>query len=886
MGGKRARANLPRRMDAADIRSKFLDFFAAREHTVVPSSSLIPVDPTLLLTVAGMVQFKAYMLGEEPPPYPRAVTAQKCVRTEDIEIIGTTDKHLTFFEMLGNFSFGDYFKEKAIPWAYEFVTEHLRLDPELLWYTVYDTDDEAREIWVDGVGVPPERVQAGGRDNFWQMGVAGPCGPSSEIFFDRGAEHGEEGGPIGGADARYTEIWNLVFMQNIQDEPYHVVGELPAKNIDTGMGLDRIAAVLQDAPSVFHTDLLRPVLAAAEEATATGYGADPGTDVSLRILADHGRALTFLIGDGVVPSNEGRGYIVRRLLRRAARHAWSLGSRDLITPVLIAATVEAMGDAYPALRAGQAGIADMAVREEERFRTTLESGHQLLDAELRGLEEGDTLAGVTAFKLHDTYGFPVELTEEIAAERGYGVDRFEFETMMDAQRERARKAWKGGTEGATELYREVLDEAGPTEFVGYTDPAASGRLLSIVREGETVERAEEGQEVEVFLDRTPFYAESGGQVGDTGSITTETGELRVTDTQFGLPGLHGHRATVVSGFVQVGQDAAARIDGERRERIRKAHTGTHLLHWGLRHVLGAHVQQAGSLVTADRLRFDFSHYSGLEPDELAGIESEVNRRIYDNERVRAFETSMDEARKLGALAFFGDKYGDRVRVVEAGDYSLELCGGTHVPSTGQVGPLLLLGEGSIGSNMRRVEALVGEGAYTRVVELRRRLHDAAAALGSQPDNVVAAVGSLQERLAAAEERLSAFEDRARSDQAATLAERAETQDGTSLVVAATGDLAPDALRTLAMQVRDRIGQGVVVLGASRDGKGSLVAVVSRDLAGPAVSAGEILAPAAKLLGGGGSRDPELAQAGGPHGERLADALAAARSAAAEALASP
>ncbi len=873
-------------MDAAEIRTRFLDFFAARQHTVVPSSSLIPVDPTLLLTVAGMVQFKAYMLGEEPPPYPRAVTAQKCVRTEDIEIIGTTDKHLTFFEMLGNFSFGDYFKEKAIPWSYEFVTEHLGLDPELLWYTVYDTDDEAREIWVDGVGVPAERVQAGGKDNFWQMGVAGPCGPSSEIFFDRGPEHGEEGGPIGGADARYTEIWNLVFMQNIQDVPYHVVGELPAKNIDTGMGLDRIAAVLQDVPSVFHTDLLRPVMAAAEEATATSYGTDPGTDVSLRILADHGRALTFLIGDGVVPSNEGRGYIVRRLLRRAARHAWSLGSRDLVTPILISATVDAMGDAYPELRAGQAGITDMAVREEERFRTTLESGHQLLDAELRGMEEGATLAGATAFKLHDTYGFPVELTEEIAAERGYGVDRTEFETMMDAQRERARAAWKGGAEGATELYRAVLEDGGPTEFVGYTDAAAEGRLLTIVREGETVERAGEGQEVEVFLDRTPFYAESGGQVGDTGTIATETGELRVTDTQFGLPGLHGHRATVASGFVQVGQDATTRVDAGRRERIRKAHTGTHLLHWGLRHVLGSHVQQAGSLVTADRLRFDFSHYSGVDPDELAGIEAEVNRRIYDNQRVRAFETTMDEARKMGALAFFGDKYGDRVRVVEAGDYSRELCGGTHVPSTGQVGPLLLLGEGSIGSNMRRVEALVGEGAYERVVELRRRLDAAAAALGSPPDNVVAAAGSLRDRLAAAEERLAKFEDRARADQAATLAERAETQDGRSLVVEAAGELTPDALRVLALQVRDRIGRGVVVLGAAREGKGSLVAAVSRDLAGPALSAGDILAPAAKLLGGGGSRDPELAQAGGPHGDRLDDALAAAREAAAEALATP
>ncbi len=872
-------------MRAAEIRSKFIDFFAAREHTVVPSSSLIPVDPTLLLTVADMVQFKSYLLGEEEPPYPRAVTAQKCVRTEDIEIIGTTDKHLTFFEMLGNFSFGDYFKEKAIPWSYEFVTEHLGIDPELLWYTVYDTDDEARELWVDGVGVPADRVQAGGRDNFWQMGVAGPCGPSSEIFYDRGPEHGHEGGPIGGADARYTEIWNLVFMQQIQDEPFNVIGELPAKNIDTGMGLDRIASVLQRVPSVFHTDLLRPVLAAAEDVTGSAYGAEDGSDVSLRILADHGRSVTFLVGDGVVPSNEGRGYIVRRLLRRAVRHAWSLGSRELVMPVLIAAAIDAMGDAYPELRAGQAGITDMAVREEERFRATLESGHQLLDGELLGLDNGDTLSGATAFKLHDTFGFPVELTEEIAGERGYEVDRTEFETMMDAQRARARAAWKGGGEAAgAELYRRVLGDAGPTEFVGYQEPQAAARVLSIVREGDQVDRADEGQQVEVFLDRTPFYAESGGQVGDTGRITTETGTLVVSDTQFGLPGLHGHRAKVAAGHVRVGQDADAEIDGERRERVRRAHTGTHLLHWGLRHVLGDHVQQAGSLVTAERLRFDFSHYAAVAAADLADIEAEVNRRIYDNAQVHAFETSMQEARELGALAFFGDKYGDRVRVVEAGDYSRELCGGTHVPSTGEVGPLLLMGEGSIGSNMRRVEALVGEHAYARVVDMRRRLDEAAGALGARPDTLVEAATSLQERLAATEQRLANFEDEARAGQAAEIAGQVQEQHGRKLVVAAAGSMAPDALRVLAMQVRDRIAPGVVVLGSENDGKGSLVAAVSPGMAGPGLSAGEILAPAARVLGGGGSRDPELAQAGGPHGDRLDDALAEARRAAQEALA--
>ncbi len=871
-------------MNAAEIRRCFLRFFEEREHVVVPSSSLIPVDPTLLLTVAGMVQFKPYLLGEEPAPYPRAVTAQKCVRTEDIEIVGTTDKHLTFFEMLGNFSFGDYFKEKAIPWAYEFVTAHLGIDPEVLWYTVYDDDDEAIEIWVDDVGVPRDRVQKGGRDNFWQMGVAGPCGPSSEIFVDRGPEYGEGGGPIGGADPRYVEIWNLVFMQNIQDVPYHVIGDLPAKNIDTGMGLDRAAMVLQNVPSAFHNDLLRPVMAAAEAATGTSYGGNAGADVSLRILADHGRAVTFLIGDRVVPSNEGRGYIVRRLLRRAVRHAWSLGSREPITPRLVAATVDVMKDAYPELAEGQDGITEIALREEERFRRTLESGHQLLDAELEGLDEGATISGATAFKLHDTYGFPVELTEEIAAERGLSVDRAEFETMMDQQRARARAAWKGGDGAATaELYRMVLADTGPTEFLGYIEDEARGRLLAIVREGDQVERADESEEIEVFLDRTPFYAESGGQVGDTGRIRTETGELAVSDTQFGLPGLHGHRARVVSGYVQVGQDAAARIDAVRREKIRKSHTGTHLLHWGLREVLGSHVHQAGSLVTSDRLRFDFSHYAGVAPDELAGIEETVNARIIENARVTAYETSKAEAEAAGALAFFGDKYGERVRVVEAGDYSRELCGGTHVHSTGQVGPLILLGEGSIGSNMRRVEALVGETAYAHVTDLRRRLAETAAALRSRPDEITGAAVTLMSRLEAAEERLAGYEDKERAGRAESLAARVERAGTNGLVVAATTGLAPDALRTLAQQVRDRIGEGVVVLGGEREGKGNLVAVVSRDLVADGVSAAEIIGPAARVLGGGGSKDPELAQAGGPHGDRLEEALAEARRAAQDAL---
>ncbi len=871
-------------MDSNSIRREFLDFFGAREHTVVPSSSLIPTDPTLLLTNAGMVQFKPYMLGDEEPPYRRAATVQKCFRTEDLDVVGTTTYHFTFFEMLGNFSFGDYFKEKAIPFAYEFVTEKLGLDPDRLWFTVHDSDDEAEQIWIDAVGVPPERVQRGGKDNFWQMGVAGPCGPSSEIFVDLGPDRGEGGGPMVGSEARYVEIWNLVFMQNIQDEPYHVVGDLPAKNIDTGAGLERIAMVVQGVPSSFETDVVRPIMAAGEQATGVRLGDSDAADVSLRILADHGRAVAFLIGDGVVPSNEGRGYVLRRILRRAVRHAWSLGAEEAVTPLLVDATVDVMRNAYPALDEKRDFIVDVAEREEFGFRRTLATGVELLEADLAQLGEGSRLSGSLAFRLHDTFGFPVELTEEIAAERGIELDREGFEELMEEQRARARAAWRG-SEAAdlADAYRSVLEHVGPTEFIGYDAVEGSGRILSLLREGESVDRADEGQEIEVFLDRTPFYAESGGQVGDTGRMLTETGALEVTDTQFALTGVHGHRARVVSGSVQVGQEARTVLDSARRELVAKSHTGTHLLHWALRDVLGSHVQQAGSLVEAGRVRFDFSHHAALAPEEVVEVERRANERVIENAHVHAFETSKDEAEQLGALAFFGDKYGDRVRVVEIGSYSRELCGGTHVRSAGQTGPVLLTAEGSIGSNLRRVDALTGSAAYERVVELRHQLESAADVLRTRPEGLLDAVQALADRSREQEARLAAFEDRARAGQAAELTEAAEVYGDARLVVAAVPGLTPDDLRALTMQVRDRLGVGIVILGSRRDGKGNLVATVSTALVEGGVSAGEIVADGARILGGGGSRDPELAQAGGPKGDEVEEALAAARSSARAAL---
>ena len=871
-------------MDSNQLRQAFTGFFAEREHVVRPSASLIPVDPTLLMTNAGMVPFKPYFLGEEEAPWLRAVSVQKCVRTIDIDIIGTTKRHLSFFEMMGNFSFGDYFKEKAIPWGYEFCTETLGLDPERMWYTVHHTDDEAAQIWIDGVGVPAERVQRGGNDNFWQMGVPGPCGPSSEIFWDRGEEFGTSGGPIGGDEDRYVEIWNLVFMQNIQDEPYHVVGDLPAKSIDTGMGLDRTAAVLQDVPSVFDIDTTREVLATAERYTGLQYGANERTDVSLRILADHGRTVTFLIGDGVIPSNDGRGYVLRRVLRRAVRHAWQYGGKGLIMPQLVESTVELMGDAYPSLAEKRDLVLDVVAREEEKFRRTLESGHQLLDTELSDGQE--RLSGPAAFKLHDTFGFPIDLTKEIAAERGVEVDLEGFEKEMSTQRERARASWKGGDEvESARVYRRVLELSGLTEFVGYDYEISDSMLLSMVAEGETLDQAEEGHEVEIFLDKSPFYAESGGQVGDRGVIETETGLAVVDDTRHVIQGLHSHRARVTSGYLAVRQNARTTIDSPRRESIRKSHTGTHVLHWALRDVLGDHAEQAGSLVEPGRIRFDFSHFSQVTSQELAEIELEANTRLVANSDVTTTLTSKQDAEKMGALAFFGDKYGETVRVVKVGEFSTEFCGGTHTSSSGQVGPLLLVAESSIGSNLRRVEALTGLTAYDHLVSIRAALARSGGLLKVSPGDVPGRLEQLLDKVAGLERDLAAIRTKRQGSVAEELAAGADRIQESDLVIAEVGEINANELRELALGIRDRLGgSSVVVVGSAAGTKGTLVALVSKDLVAKGISAADLIGDAARELGGGGSRDPELAQAGGPNGSQLGVAMEKARTEASRALA--
>jgi alanyl-tRNA synthetase len=866
-----------------DIRRTYLEFFESKDHTVMPSASLIPVDPALLLNVAGMVPFKSYLLGEETAPSPRVATSQKCIRTADIEILGTTARHLSFFEMLGNFSFGDYFKEKAIPYAWELTTEHFHLDPERLWVTVHESDDEAAQIWLDVVGVSPDRLQRRDRDNFWQMGVPGPAGPSSEIFFDKGPRFGPEGGPIVDEE-RFVEFWNLVFMQYVQDEPYHVVGDLPMKSIDTGMGLERMAVLLQGVDSIFETDTLRAVLAVAENQTSTSYGPNDRADISLRIMADHARSVTFLISDGVVPSNEGRGYILRRLLRRAVRHAHMLGAEAPVMEGLIDVTVTEMGEAHPALVARRDRIVEMAAREESQFVRTLRTGEQMLDAAMSELPAGEPIPGETAFRLHDTFGFPIELTVEIASERGLAVDRAGFDEAMERQRSRARTAFEGGNQGDTaEVYRTLLRGVDQTEFVGYSELASTGTILSIIREGDTVERADEGSEVEVFLDVTPFYAESGGQVGDAGVIETATGAVRVVDTQFAVAQVRGHRGTVITGSIQRGQEAEAKVAPKRRETVRKNHTGTHILHWALRDTLGDHVHQAGSLVAPDRLRFDFSHHAAVGREDLLHIERVVNERVVENAMVTTVETSKAEAEAMGALAFFGDKYGERVRVVRTGDYSTEFCGGTHVPATGQVGPLVLVSEGSVGSNIRRVEALTGSAGYAHLSQLRDRLHEVGSALRAQPGREVDAALSLTERLRLAEQRLEDFAGRERAGAAGSIIASAEVIAGSTLASGRFDELGSDGIRSLAFQVRDRIDSGIGVIGSVSDGKAALIVFVTDDLVTRGVSAGEIASVGAQALGGGAGRDSKLAQAGGPNADAIDEAIDSARQQASSAI---
>ena len=851
-------------LTANGVRRAFVDFFTERDHHHEPSGSLIPHDRTLLFTVAGMVPFKPYFVGEQPAPWLRAVTVQKCVRAggkhNDLDEVGRTSRHLTFFEMMGNFSFGDYFKSQACAYAWDFVTNHLGLDPGRLWVTVHLSDDEAAAIWEDEVGVPAERIQRLDEENYWKMADTGPCGPCSEIFWDRGPEFGDDGGPAHGDEERFIEIWNLVFMQFEQHEDGSMT-PLPSPCIDTGLGLERVLSVLQGVESVWDTDEFVRLLAVIGDLTGVAYPSGDRTDVSMRILADHARSSSFLISDGVFPSNEDRGYVLRRIIRRAVRHAWLLGVEDPIMPELVDAVVAIMGVDYPDLERNHGFVRDVLDREERRFRETLRTGSTILDDALAGLGEGDVLDGGVAFKLHDTYGFPLEVTEEICAECQVDVDLDGFRAAMAEQQDRARSARKGPAVGSgDDGLPALLERHGPTHFVGHQDDEADAVVL----------HAGDGT---VVLDRTPFYAEAGGQVGDTGTIASETGHLRILDTTLALDAIHVHHVETLDGTVQAGQQVRAGIDGDRRSAIRRNHTATHILHWALRDVLGDHVKQQGSYVGPDRLRFDFSHFEGMTPEQVVAVEDRANAQILSNFDCRHLEVTRQEAESMGAIAFFGDKYGETVRVLEAGPHSLEFCGGTHVSALGDIGMVKIISEGSIGSNIRRLEALTGTASLDRLRDSEQALASAAELIGVPVDDLLQGLGRRLDELGELRRSIGDLRRDAALGRADDLA--ADASDG--LVVAEVPDIDRDSLRDLAVAVRDHDGVRAVVLGTVPAGGG--VAMVAAVAADSALDAGALLADAAKTIGGGGRPNPDLTVVGGKSPEHLAEALEQARAAA-------
>ena len=857
-------------MQAGELREAFSAFWTERDHQVRSSASLIPHEPSLLFTVAGMVPFMPYFLGEEQPPKSRLCTIQKCVRAggkhNDLDDIGRTNRHFTFFEMMGNFSFGDYFKAEAIPWAWEFVTEVLGLEEERLWVTVHVSDDEAEEIWASSVGLAPERIQRLDKDNWWAAGDTGPCGPCSEIFYDLGPEFGDDGGPAEGGQDRFIEVWNLVFMQFSNDGSGELQ-PLPQTGIDTGAGMERLLAVLQGVPSVWDIDLFAPLLSEAERITGIKYGEDSSTDVSMRIFADHARSTALLISDGVFPSNEDRGYVLRRIIRRAVRHAWTLGVEDVVMPGLVEVVAEVMGDHYSDLRENLELIKDVVGREEAQFRRTLATGSQILEEAVSSLAEGDSLPGTIAFQLHDTFGFPVEVTEEILSERNLTLDKEAFDLSMDEQRERARSARDDGPAVANEVYRQIVDQFDLTEFVRDSSSVADARVLAVVEL--------EGPQVEVFLDRTPFYAESGGQIGDIGTIKTDDALVAVDDCTFALPGLHRHLGRVVEGTISSESIAVAEIDDERRSAIRRNHTATHILHWALREVLGDHVKQAGSLVAPDRLRFDFNHFEAVTPAQQAEIEDLVNAELLTNGECLHYETTMEQAQEVGAIAFFGDKYGDNVRVLEAGDHSLELCGGTHVNALGDIGHLRIISENSVGSNIRRVEAVTGLVTVERLQDSEQLIAEMGELLNSSSDEILEA---LQRRLGEIKDLRGQVKALQQATAGARASEIADSAIG-GVVIKRLDGLERDELRDLAAAIRDRPQIEAVVLAGAPDSGG--VALVSAVIPDGKFEAASLIDEAAKAIQGGFGRkgNPPLIVAGGKNIDGIEEALNSARRAA-------
>jgi alanyl-tRNA synthetase len=873
-----------------DIRRTFLDYFAANDHLAVPSAPLVPYnDPTLMFVNAGMVPFKNVFTGLEAPPAPRAASSQKCVRAggkhNDLDNVGYTARHLTLFEMLGNFSFGDYFKERAIELAWNLVTREYGLDSDRLTVTVYHTDDEAWDLWKRIAGLPDERIiRIATKDNFWAMGSDGPCGPCSEIFWDHGPEIA--GGPPGSPDEdgdRFIEIWNLVFMQYLQEND-QIIGDLPRPSIDTGMGLERISGVLQGVHSVFETDTFRRLIEASTD--LTGTRAEGEQQASHRVIADHLRSTSFLIADGVLPANEGRGYVLRRIMRRAMRHAHLLGAKEPLMHRLVPTLIGEMGVAYPELPRAQALIEEVLEREETRFRQTLANGLRLLDEATAGVGEGGELPGETAFRLYDTFGFPYDLTEDALRVRGIGVDRAGFDAAMAQQKAAARAAWKGsGAAADGEVWFDIAEREGATEFTGYASTEGEGQVVALVVDGQEVREASAGTEVTVLTNQTPFYGESGGQMGDTGTISTEAGlRIEVADTSKPLGRLHAHHGTVASGRIALGDTVHLAIDAARRDRIRANHSATHLLHAALRHRLGDHVTQKGSLVAEDRFRFDFSHPKPLSPQELAEIEAEVNAEIRHNDEVTTRLMSPDDAIAAGAMALFGEKYGEEVRVLamgRAGDggrsYSVELCGGTHVRATGDIGLLRIVSESAVSSGVRRIEALTGEAARQWLVGREDALKAVAGSLRTAPEEVEARVAALlDERKRLERELAEAKKALALGGGGGAPATVDEDIGGVKFSGQVLQGMDPKALRGLLDDAKKRLGSGVATIVAVNEGRATVAAGVTEDLTAK-ISAVDLVRAAVAAVGGqGGGGRPDMAQGGGPDGGKADDALAAVR----------
>ena len=883
-------------MESAEIRSRWLRFFESEneqglKHTVVPSASLIADDPNLLLVNAGMVPFKPFFLGEVTPPYARATSVQKCVRTLDIDEVGKTTRHASFFQMCGNFSFGDYFKEGAIALAWELLTKPIAqggygFPEEKLWVTVFHTDDEAADIWHHKMGVPKERIQRRGMaDNFWSMGVPGPCGPCSEIYYDRGPAYGAEGGPIADEN-RYLEIWNLVFMQNergagTSKDDYPILGELPAKSIDTGLGLERTAALLQGVENIYEIDTTMQILNMASSLTGIKYGSAEKSDISLRVIADHARTSAMLIGDGVTPGNEGRGYVLRRMMRRTIRNMRLLGSHDPIISELTRAAIGAMGPQYPELVAAKDRILAVSVAEEESFLQTLKSGTQIFDLAATALKakKVSTLGGEEVFKLHDTYGFPYDLTLEMAQEVGLQIDTEGFQRLMKEQKDRAKADARAKKSGHTDLsqYKQIADGSGLSTFLGYTHTEAEGKINGLLVDGVIAQSAKSGDEVEVILDRTPFYAEGGGQLADAGLIKLANGAvIEIDDVQAPVNGLSVHRGRVLSGEVAVGQGALATIDQERRDAISRAHTATHMVHKAFREVLGETATQAGSENSPGRFRFDFPATGAVSDAALDEVESRVNTLLLDNLEVTAASMSQAEAKAIGAMALFGEKYGDTVRVVSVGDWARELCGGTHVSRSGQLGVVKLLSESSIGAGVRRVEALVGVDAYKFLAREHLLLNSLTQIIkGARVDELPERINDLLEKIKEIEKELAAVRSAQALGTVSAIADSVTKVGQMDMVTAVLPDgISGDDLRTIALDLRNRFATSVIALISSSAGKSVLVVAASDSARALGAKSGALVKLGSAVLGGGGGGKDDFAQGGGTDASKSLEALAA------------